>query len=85
MAELGIRCLLKLVSLFILDSPISFLSCSPCMSGKDTPCGSNVTRGGNRSTRRKPAILGRGKLDNSLLTRVRGNFNQKTAWSRNEP
>ena len=37
MAELGIRGLLKLVSLFILDSPISFLSCSLWMSGKGHP------------------------------------------------
>ena len=36
----------------------------------------------NRSTRRKPAMLGRVKLDYTLLTRDQGNFNQITAKSR---
>ena len=50
---------------------------------KATPHGSSVTTGGNRSTRRKPAMLGRVKLDNTLLTCDQGNFNQITARSRN--
>ena len=45
------------------------------------PHGSSVTTGGNRTTRRK---LGRVKLDNTLLTCDRGNFNQITARSRNQ-
>ena len=44
---------------------------------------SRVTTVGNRSTRRKPAMIGRGKLDNTLLTCDQGNFNQITAQSRN--
>ena len=47
-----------------------------------TPLVSSVTTGGNRSTRRKPAMLGRVKLDNSLVTCDQGN-NQITAWSLN--
>ena len=39
--------------------------------------------GGNWSTRIKPAVLGRDKLDNTLLTCDQGNFNQITAQSRN--
>ena len=38
---------------------------------------------GNRSTWRKPAMLGRFKLDNALLTCDQGNFNLITARSRN--
>ena len=37
------------------------------------------------STRRKPAMLGGAKLDNTLLTCDQGNFNVKTARSRIEP
>ena len=50
-----------------------------------TPHESSVTTGGNRSTRRKPAMVGRDKLDNTLLTYDKGNFNQITArsWNRN--
>ena len=51
---------------------------------KATPHGSNVTTGGNRSTRRKPAMFGRVKLDNTLLTCDQGNFNQITARSQNQ-
>ena len=47
------------------------------------PRESSVTTGGNRSTRRKPAMLGRDKLDSTLLTYDQGNFNQITAQSRN--
>ena len=48
------------------------------------PChGSGVTTGGNRSTRRKPALLGRVKLDNTLHTCDQGKFKQITARSRN--
>ena len=47
------------------------------------PHGSSVTTGGNLSTRTKPAMLGRVKLDNTLLTCDKGNFNQITARSRN--
>ena len=45
--------------------------------------GSSVTTGGNRSIRRKPAMLSRVKLDNTILTCDQGNFHQKTARSRN--
>ena len=31
---------------------------------------------------KKPAMLGRDKLDNTLLTRGQGNFNQITAWKK---
>ena len=48
-----------------------------------TPDGSNAITGGNRSTRRKPAMLCRVKLDNTLLICDKGNFNQITARSRN--
>ena len=34
--------------------------------------------------RRKPAMLGRDKLDNTLFECDQGNFNQTTAWSRNQ-
>ena len=44
-----------------------------------TPHRSSVTTGGNRSTRRKPAMFGRVKLDNTLLACDQGNFNQITA------
>ena len=47
------------------------------------PHGSSVTAGGIRNTRRKPAMLGRVTLDNTLLTCDKGNFNQITAGSRN--
>ena len=47
------------------------------------PHGSSVTTGGNRSTWRKPTMLGKVKLDNTLLTCDKGNFNQITARSRN--
>ena len=50
---------------------------------RDTPHGSSVTTGGNLSTRRKPTMFGRVKLDNNLLTCNQGNFNQITARSRN--
>ena len=49
-----------------------------------TPHRSSDTTGGNCSTRRKPAMLGRVKLDNTLLTCDQGNFNQITARSRNQ-
>ena len=48
-----------------------------------TPHRSSVTTGGNRITRRKPATLGRVKLENTLLTCDKGNFNQIAALSRN--
>ena len=48
-----------------------------------TPHGSSVTTGGNRSTQKKPATLGKVKLDNTLFTCDQGNFNQITARSRN--
>ena len=48
-----------------------------------TPHGSSVTAGGNRSIRRKPAMLGRVKLDNTPLTYDQGNFNPITAQSQN--
>ena len=50
---------------------------------KATIYGSSVTTGGNWSTWRKPAILGKVKLDNTLLTCDQGNFNQITAQSQN--
>ena len=79
-----VRNYLKLkVPLFILDNPISYLSCSPWRSSKGPPHGSSVTTGGIRSTRRIPAMLGRLKLDNTLLTCDQGNFNEITARSRN--
>ena len=49
----------------------------------DIPHGPSVSAGGNRSSRRKPAMFGRVKLDNTLLTCDQGNFNQITVWSRN--
>ena len=48
-----------------------------------TSHGSSVTTRGNRSTRRKPAMLGRVKLDNTLLTCDQDNFNQITARRQN--
>ena len=45
--------------------------------------GTGVTTGGNRSTRRKPVMFGKVKLDNNLLTSDRGNFNQIIARSMN--
>ena len=53
------------------------------MSSKGHSSRSSVTTGGNRSTRRKPAMFGRDKLDNTLLTCDKGNLNQITARSRN--
>ena len=48
------------------------------------PHGSSVSTGGNRSNRKEPAMLGRVKLDNTLLTCDQGNFNQITARSQNQ-
>ena len=62
------------VPLFILDNPICFISCPP----------SSVTTGGNQSTQRKPVMLGRGKLNNTLLTCDKGSFNEITAQSQNQ-
>ena len=45
--------------------------------------GFSVNTGGNRSVQRKPATLVRVKLDNTLLTCDKGNFNQVTARNRN--
>ena len=50
---------------------------------RTTPHGSSVTTEGNRVFQRKPAMLGRVKLDNTLLTCDQGNFNRITARSRN--
>ena len=50
---------------------------------RSTPHGSSVTTGGNRSTRRKPEMLGRVKLDNTRLTCDQGNFSHITARSQN--
>ena len=47
------------------------------------PCGSSVTTEGNRNTRRKPAMLGRVKLDNTVLSCDQGNFSLTTARRRN--
>ena len=44
---------------------------------------SSVTTGGNRSTRRKPAMLRRVVLDNTLLTCDQRNFNRTTVRSQN--
>ena len=63
------------MSLFIFDNPISYLSCSSQRS--------SVTTGGNWSVWRKPVMLGRVKLDNTLLTCDWGNYNHITAWSWN--
>ena len=51
-----------------------------------TPHGSSVTMGGNRSIGRKPAMLGRVKLDNTLLTFKSANIRPKkdsmaTPWT----
>ena len=43
-----------------------------------------VTTIGNWSTWRKPVMLGRVELDNTLLTCDQGNFNQITAQSQNQ-
>ena len=45
--------------------------------------GSSDTTGENRSIRRKSAVFGRDKLNNTLLTCHRRNFNQITELSRN--
>ena len=45
--------------------------------------GAVLSTGGNQNTRRKPAMLGRVKLDITLLTCDQGNFNQISARSRN--
>ena len=63
-----------------LSATTAVLPRSPLRS---TPRGSSVTTGGNRSTRRKPAMFGRDKLDNILLTCDQGNFNQITECCRN--
>ena len=55
----------------------------PRGSVRATRHGSSVTTGRNQSTWRKPAMLGRVKLDNPLLTCDQGNFNQITPRSRN--
>ena len=47
------------------------------------PHGSSVITGGNRSTWRKPVVLGGDKLDNTLLTCHQGNFSHITPRSRN--
>ena len=44
-----------------------------------TPHGSSVTTGGNRTIRRKPAMLGKVKLDKTLLTCGQGNY-MKPEW-----
>ena len=49
-----------------------------------TPHGSSVIAGENQSTQRKPAVLGRVKLDNTLLMCDQDNFNQITAQSGNQ-
>ena len=69
------------MSLFILDDPISW-AVLPRVSVRATPHRSSVNTVGNQSTRRKPAMLGRVKLDNTPLTCDQGNFNQIAAWSR---
>ena len=48
-----------------------------------TPRGSSVTKGENRITPRKFTMLGRVKLDNTLLICSKGNFNLITERSRN--
>ena len=73
----------SIVPLFILDNPISYLSWLLRGPTRATCHGSSVTTGGNQSTSRKPAMLGRVKLDDTLLTCDQGNFNQITARSRN--
>ena len=70
------------MSLFILDNPISYIEL-PRDSVKATPHWPSVTTGGNRIARRKPAIRGGVKLDNTLPTCDQGNFNQITTRSRN--
>ena len=50
---------------------------------RGTPHGSSVVTAGSRSTGRKPGVLGRIKLNNTLLTCEQGNFNQVIARSRN--
>ena len=63
------------VPLFILDNLIIYISCSLLRGPvRSTPHGSSVTTGGNWSTRRKPAMLGRVKLNNVLLICDHGNF-----------
>ena len=64
-------------------TPSAFWVVLPRGPVRATPHGSSVTTGGNRSTRRIPAMLGRVKLDNTLLTSDQGNFSQITARSRN--
>ena len=49
-----------------------------------TPYGSTVTTWRNRSTQRELEILGRVKLDNTLLVLDKGKFNQIAAQSRNQ-
>ena len=70
---------INLYKYWIILSAIKVLSYSPKGSPlRATPHGSSVTTGGNQSTRRKPGMLGRVKLDNTLLTCDQGNFNQIT-------
>ena len=68
----------------MLDNPISYSRVIlPGGPVRATFQDSSVTTGVNWSTRRKPAIFGRVKLDNTLLTCNQGNLNQITARSRN--
>ena len=70
------------VSLFTLDNPISYICCFPWRSSKGHPSWVQCYYRRKAGTRRKPAILGRVKPDNTLLTCDQVNFNQITAQSR---
>ena len=68
------------------DSPIRAAPQVALLGGpvRATPLASSVTEGGNRTTRRKPAVLATINLDNILLTCDQGNFDQIAAQSRTE-
>ena len=56
--------------------PPASLAVLPRGPVRASPYGSSVTGGGKRSTWRKPAVFGRVKPDNTLLTCDQGNFNR---------
>jgi hypothetical protein len=53
----------KLFEIYAAWMAQSALSCSPYSYSKGHPCSSGVTTGGNQSTRRKPVVFGRVKLE----------------------
>ena len=66
----------EIPSIFALEHSLNCCNLLIFSTGGRAP----VTTRGNRSTLRKPVVLGELKLDNTLLTGDQGNFNQITAW-----